>query len=1412
MSQDFVTQTILLVEDEALLAMGTKMILEDAGYNVVHVLTGEAAVPAVNAGDIDLILMDIDLGRNQMDGTETAELILREHSIPIIFHTSHSEREMVERVKGITRYGYVLKSAGEFVLLEAIQMAFELFSANQQIAEKEERYQYMFDYNRSSVAVLKAVDNATDFIFVDYNRTAEVVDSIWKDDVIGRRVTDVFPGAEAFGILEVFREVWKTGESKTHTDAFYQDERLSGWRESFVYRIPSGEIVSVYRDVTEEKETENKLQIASHELQCLYQISCLVDTERTTLPAILQGTVDLLPRYVGEAGNMHIRLTVDGTEYVTADFRESQRKVRLPVFVRGKKAGQLEMFCKQPDRGCFEKEFRNGFDLFLETLTERLGKIVERFRAVEELEESKEDYRHILESIGDGVISTDTKGNIDRANHVARELLGCADADLVNIPLYDAFTLHDSRDGRPLSNPVEAVLSTDEIITLSNHTRLVSKWGKELQIADSVAPVHDGAGETRGAVLVFRDETAKYEREKRLRESEERYRRLFENLSEGFIRTNSRGEAVLANQAAVELCGYDSVDDLTGRPMSDLYVDPRERATLLTQLKRDGQFRNREFLLKKKNGDTIWTLSNIRVVLDENGDFRGTEALFRDYTDKKTMELEREKHERFIDSILDAIQAPVSVHDGDLNIKKANRIVHAMYPDREGIVGEKCYAAYFGRSAPCAECPVLKAFATKKVHSCLKELPSTGEEKQYFELFAYPIIDDRGSVESVVEYARDITELKRKEADLVRTKEQLQKMLQVLPEGFVMVNAEGEITYANEAAGRILEVYKNTITGSYYNDRKWRQIDEQGNPYPLEELPLALTLRDRREVHDLVHGIVAPGGETKWLSVNSAPLLDEDGKLTGAIASFRDITERRQAEQTLETALAKSEELKRIVNRSPVCVFAWRNEKGWPVAYASENVTNLVGYDVDDLTSSKITHSELVHRDDLARVEAEVARNLAIGRSEFTQEYRLIHKDGSVIWVEDRTFVETDAADTRGMIHGLVWDISERKNAEESVRIRQQYEKAIAAVSKALLTADSDGDAIQEALTYLRDVTQVSRTYIFENFHDPADGLCMRQTHEVCAPGVELEIDNPVLHVVYESGFSRWLHVLSAGNAIMGNVRDFPKGEREILESQGIVSMLVLPLFVNGEWKGFIGYDETKREYSWSNSEAALLQTACDLIGGCLGRMESEKAIQRQLRQKELLIRESHHRIKNNLASIAGLLNLQRSATTSSEARTVLTQAAGHVMSMKKLYDKMLASDDVRVVSSAPYLNDLVDSIIPLFSHHTAVTVEKRIIDFTLDSNRLFLLGIIVNELITNSMKYAFVGREAGTIRVDCQQTEDRVLLVVQDDGIGLPEGFHVEPAIGLGSSLVMMLGEQMGGSVAFENEDGTRVTVEFVV
>lgn len=125
---------------------------------------------------------------------------------------------------------------------------------------EEERYRELFENINTCVAVYEAVDDGEDFIFTDFNRAAEETERIKREDVLGKRVTEVFPGVEEFGLLGVLRRVYRTGNPEHYPLTQYEDERISGWRENFVYRLPSGEVVAVYEDRTKEKQLQEELE------------------------------------------------------------------------------------------------------------------------------------------------------------------------------------------------------------------------------------------------------------------------------------------------------------------------------------------------------------------------------------------------------------------------------------------------------------------------------------------------------------------------------------------------------------------------------------------------------------------------------------------------------------------------------------------------------------------------------------------------------------------------------------------------------------------------------------------------------------------------------------------------------------------------------------------------------------------------------------------------------------------------------------------------------------------------------------------------------------------------------------------------------------------------------------------------
>ena len=153
----------------------------------------------------------------------------------------------------------------------------------------EERYKKLFEYIDSCVAVYEAVDDGEDFVIRDFNRAAERIERVNKEEIIGRRVTEVFPGVDDFGLLDVLRRVYRTGRAEHFPIAFYSDDRISGWKENFVYRLPSGEVVAVYRDLTERKQLEDELKEKERLYRSIFEntgsATTIVDEDTTILMA-----------------------------------------------------------------------------------------------------------------------------------------------------------------------------------------------------------------------------------------------------------------------------------------------------------------------------------------------------------------------------------------------------------------------------------------------------------------------------------------------------------------------------------------------------------------------------------------------------------------------------------------------------------------------------------------------------------------------------------------------------------------------------------------------------------------------------------------------------------------------------------------------------------------------------------------------------------------------------------------------------------------------------------------------------------------------------------------------------------------------------------------------------------------------
>jgi len=202
--------------------------------------------------------------------------------------------------------------------------------------------------------------------------------------------------------------------------------------------------------------------------------------------------------------------------------------------------------------------------------------------------------------------------------------------------------------------------------------------------------------------------------------------------------------------------------------------------------------------------------------------------------------------------------------------------------------------------------------------------------------------------------------------------------------------------------------------------------------------------------------------------------------------------------------------------------------------------------------------------------------------------------------------------------------------------------------------------------------------------------------------------------------------------------------------------------------------------------------------------------IKKLLAEKEIILQEVHHRIKNNMMTVKGLLYIQAGTLTGSSVAAALYDAESRVGSMMVLYDKLYLSKSFQELSIKEYLPDLVNQIISNFPGKEKVIIENHIDDFILKAETLFTLGIMLNELLTNIMKYAFNGKDNGVITISAFLNEKHVIISIADNGNGMPESISLENSTGFGMQLVGMLTKQIGGSIKIERENGTEFVLEF--
>jgi len=338
------------------------------------------------------------------------------------------------------------ESGGFNGMIATINNVTESVKAEKKLKASLKRYQELFNSIDSGVIVYKATDDGLNFIIKEFNSAAERIDNLNRENIIGKEVTEIFPGIKDFGLFSVFQKVWKTGVPEHQSSSYYQDNRIAGWRQNYVYKLTSGDIVAIYNDLTQNKETEQKLlefdfllNERLKELNCLYEISQVAEKPGITIEQILYEFVNLIPLAWQFPKKTYSRIEYNGKSYQSANYNKTKLIVTIkeiiidkPLIITIYSSSQKTPFLEE------EKQLTKEIGI-------RLKSIIQRKLAEEELRNSKEKYKILYEEAPIAYFSIDLDGTIQKCNNAAEKLLGYSKEELLKMTAFDLY--FNSEDG-----------------------------------------------------------------------------------------------------------------------------------------------------------------------------------------------------------------------------------------------------------------------------------------------------------------------------------------------------------------------------------------------------------------------------------------------------------------------------------------------------------------------------------------------------------------------------------------------------------------------------------------------------------------------------------------------------------------------------------------------------------------------------------------------------------------------------------------------------------------------------------------------------------------------------------------------------------------------------------------------------